>query len=150
MSTTTRQTAQDTSRQKPARQSVKADSRITSNSRRQTLHDLVQPTGKDHQPYVSSVRANQGWKKETNIYSMPKGRPLFSLDRLKRHGRAKMYRLKGYIKLEGAYQIYQEEVRRTKRIKRMITGVVLVIFLILLLLIKPFPFLAEFYRAVGL
>ena len=81
---------------------------------------------------------------------MPKPRRKPLKERLTRHGRAKVYRLKGYTSVAGVRRIYHREAKRYRKIRRRIVLLVLLVLIVLLLIWNPFPWFVEFFRALKL
>lgn len=116
-----------------------------------TVRDFVRPELNKGSNRLRSIRPMPNQQFDTSsTFTMPKPKRKPLKERLTRHGRAKVYRLKGYTSVAGVRRIHFREEKRYRKIKRLIALVVVLILFILLLIWNPFPWLIEFFRAVKL
>lgn len=115
------------------------------------VQDFVRPELNKDRERLTSIRPNANDEHPpADNFTMPKRKRKSIVRRLTRHGRAKVYRLVGYTSVAGVRRIRRREERRVRQIKTVLGILAAAAVLAAIIIWNPFPWLREFFRAVGL
>lgn len=115
------------------------------------VQDFVRPELNKDRERLTSIRPNANDEHPpADNFTMPRRKRKSIVRRLTRHGRAKVYRLVGYTSVAGVRRIRRREERRVRRIKMVLGILAAAAVLVAIIVWNPFPWLREFFRAVGL